>query len=185
MPSNRAARTRRDLLDAAVRLLRQGRSASLDEIAAEALVSRATAYRYFPSAEALLAEAAADIAMPEPAIFDGLDDPVARVERLDAAMSDLSLANEAQLRLMLAHSLQHATDIPARQNRRTPLIDAALAPARKAFKPAALANLRRALAFFIGTEAMIVAKDVLGIDEAEARRVRRWAIRALVEAARA
>jgi hypothetical protein len=36
----------------------------------------------------------------------------------------------------------------------------------------------------IGTEAMLVLKDVLQLDEAEARRVRRWAIRALVDAAR-
>jgi hypothetical protein len=44
--------------------------------------------------------------------------------------------------------------------------------------------LSRALAIVIGTEAMVVCKDVLQLDEAEARRLRRWAIRALVEAAR-
>jgi hypothetical protein len=36
----------------------------------------------------------------------------------------------------------------------------------------------------IGTEAMLALKDVMQLDEAEARRVRRWAIRALVHAAR-
>ena len=36
----------------------------------------------------------------------------------------------------------------------------------------------------IGTEAMVVFKDVLQVDDAEARRVKRWAIRALVAAAR-
>ena len=56
--------------------------------------------------------------------------------------------------------------------------------ARGQFKPAALRNLVRALALIIGTEAMVVFKDVLQLDEAEAQKVRRWAIRALVEAAR-
>jgi hypothetical protein len=36
----------------------------------------------------------------------------------------------------------------------------------------------------VGTEATIVVKDVLQLDDAEARKMKRWAIRALVEAAR-
>jgi hypothetical protein len=35
----------------------------------------------------------------------------------------------------------------------------------------------------MGPDAMIVLKDVLRLDDAEARKVRRWAIRALVQAA--
>ena len=42
-----------------------------------------------------------------------------------------------------------------------------------------------ALALVIGTEAMLVFKDVLGIDAATARGVRRWTIDALVTAATA
>ena len=75
-------------------------------------------------------------------------------------------------------------ELPARQNRRTPLIEAALEPARRQFKPAALKNLSRALALIIGTESMVVCKDVLQLDDAQARKVKRWAIRALVAAAR-
>ena len=40
------------------------------------------------------------------------------------------------------------------------------------------------LALVIGTEALVVCKDVLQLDDAEARKVKRWAIRALIEAAR-
>ena len=184
--TNQRKRTRKDLLQAAARLARQGRSPSLDEIAAEALVSRATAYRYFPSVEALLAEAALDVVTPEPeALFAGKagDDPGARLETVDAALHDVVVANEAAFRVMLANSLQHRSDTP-RQNRRSPLIAAALAPARKQFKPATLDLLEKALAVMIGTEAMVVFKDVLQLDDAEARKVKRWAIRALVEAAR-
>jgi hypothetical protein len=45
------------------------------------------------------------------------------------------------------------------------------------------AGLKRALAMVMGTEAMVVCKDVLQLSEAEARDVRRWAIRALLAAA--
>jgi hypothetical protein len=102
----------------------------------------------------------------------------------------MMLANEPALRLMLANTLQRvatgqaAGDLPLRQNRRTPLIEAALAPARKQFKPAGYDMLGKALALVIGTEAMVVFKDVLQLPDAEARKVKRWAIRALVEAAR-
>ena len=36
------------------------------------------------------------------------DDPVARLQRVDTALHDMILANEAQLRLMLVHSLQRS-----------------------------------------------------------------------------
>ena len=190
---NQRRRTRKDLLQAAARLMKQGGTPSLEAIAEEAMVSRATAYRYFPSADALLVEASLDIAFPDVDAVLGEDapgDPVARLELVESTIDTMIAANEAGLRRMLIHSLERKLrgevdgETPARQNRRTPLIDAALEPARKQFKPAALANLRRALALVIGTEAMVVFKDVLQVDEAEARRVKRWAIRALVAAAR-
>ena len=191
-PSQRR-RTRKDLLQAAARLLKQGRKPSLEEIAEEAAVSRATAYRYFPSVDALHHEASLDIALPEPGdvLRDArTEDPVLRLERVDAVLNDMILANEAPLRMMLAHSMErvvrgeHGDGLPARQNRRGPLIDAALAPARSQFRPAAFKNLGRALALVIGTESMVVFKDVLQLDDAQASKVRRWAIRALVEAAK-
>jgi AcrR family transcriptional regulator len=189
---NQRLRTRKDLLQAAARLMKSGRKPSLEEVAEEALVSRATAYRYFPSIEALLLEAALDVAVPEaPAVFAGAppDDPVARLEKLDAAFDEMMSANETTLRLFLANALERAangeTSEPLRQNRRSPLIEAALEPVRKSFRPRDLDTLAKALALVVAsTEAMIVFKDVLGVDDAEARRVKRWAMRALVDAAR-
>lgn len=190
---NQARRTRKSLLQAASRLMQQGRTPSLEEIAEEALVSRATAYRYFSGVEALLLEASLDVAIPEAGeLFQAgsTDDPILRLESVDTALHDMILANEAPLRMMLANSLQRGLrgepdgDIPARQNRRTLLIEAALEPARKQFKPAALKTLSQALALIMGPEAMVVFKDVLQLEDAEARKVKRWAISALVETAR-
>lgn len=181
---NQRLRTRRDLIDAAARLLREGRTPSLEEVAEAALVSRATAYRHFPNAEALLVEASLDLAFPsaEALFADASDDPIERLLIADRAVAAMMAANAAALRLMLAHSLRLAA--PAqRQNRRTPLIEAALAPARERFAPAAYGNLVGALAVVIGTEAMVVFADVLGADTETAQRIREWTIRSLVEAA--
>ncbi|MCO5106817.1 MAG: TetR/AcrR family transcriptional regulator [Burkholderiaceae bacterium] len=194
--ANQLRRTRKDLLQAAARLTSQGRHPNLEEIAEEAMVSRATAYRHFPDVTALLVEASLDIDTPQAEeVFRGAprEDPVARLERVDAAFDRMIRDNEVALRLMLRHTLERSVrrgrrtgdaSTPVRQNRRTPLIEAALEPARREFRPAALKTLTRALALVIGTEAMLALKDVLQLDEAEARRVRRWAIRALVDAAR-
>ena len=190
---NQKTRTRKDLLQAAARLMKQGRTPTLEEVAEEALVSRATAYRYFPSVEALMVEASVDVAVPEPAeLFrnDASNDPVARLQRVETALHDMILANEPLLRAMLAHTIQQGMQpdengkLPRRQNRRTPLIEAALEPVRDQFKPADLKVLTRALALIMGSEAAIVVTDVMQLDDAEARRMKSWAIRALVEAAR-
>lgn len=188
--SNQKRRTRRALLDAASQLMRQGHTPSLEEIAEEALVSRATAYRYFPSAEALLVEASLDLAMPDAEeLFRGVpSDLAARVKRLDAAVDAMIRANEPALRAMLINALQlslaaDARDLPARQNRRSPLIEAALEPARDVIEPESFDRLGKALALVVGTEARVVCKDVLQLSEAETRALKSWMIGALVAAA--
>ena len=79
---NQRQRTRKDLLAAAAKLMQQGRTPTLDEVAEAAMVSRATAYRYFPGVEALLVEASVDVEVPEAdAILKGVSaDPIARLE---------------------------------------------------------------------------------------------------------
>jgi len=201
--ANQRLRTRKDLLAAATRLLRQGRSpAELDmhAVAAEAMVSRATAYRYFPSIQALLLEAPLDGQVPDPRqlfAHDPSTDPAERIDKAEAALHEMCYRNERQLRLMLAASLQRSVagesagradhdgqrDIPIRQNRRTALIQAALQPARRRFSKPVYDRLCAALALIFGTESMIVFRDVLGLKPATARQIKSWAATALVRVA--
>src|SRR3954467_8211725 len=85
--ANQRARTRAALVDAAVALIRDGRPPSMPEAAERALVSVATAYRYFRTAEDLWEDAALfsataflDADEPEAAIEAAGDDVEARVE---------------------------------------------------------------------------------------------------------
>jgi AcrR family transcriptional regulator len=188
--SNQRRRTRKDLLEAAARLIREGRRPTLEEVAEAAMISRATAYRYFQGLDALLLEAALDVDIPgaEALFADGAPaDPVSRALRVNDAFDAMMASNETQLRMMLIQSLERSlkpdAEAPTRQNRRSPLIDAALAPARDRIGAERLDRLAKALALIIGTEGMVVAKDVLQLDDAEAGAVKRWAIQALVEAA--
>ena len=106
-------RTRKDLLGAAARLMKQGRKPTLEEVAEEAMVSRATAYRYFPDAGALLAEASLDLQVPvaEQLFGDsGNTDPVARLNSVDDVLHDAVANRESQMRIMLAHSVMRAVE---------------------------------------------------------------------------
>lgn len=189
--ANQRLRTRKDLLDAAARLMQRGGRPTLEEVAQEAMVSRATAYRYFPSPEALMLEAAVHIAVPEPAaLFADFanEDPAARLQRVDAALHDMVQANETAMRLMLASMLEQSagrapSDPPARQNRRAGLIAAALAPAEGRLGPEQRALLSQAAALLVGAEALFVAKDVLQLDDAETRKIKQWALAVLTRAA--
>lgn len=188
-PSNRELRTRKDLLAAASRLMKEGRVPNMDEVAREALVSRPTAYRYFRNIESLLNEAAVDSAVEISTRVleeNHSTDPEQRLLQAEAAMHRGTWENETQLRVMLANSVQRdpADDsLPVRQNRRLPLIEAALEPARKQIGKKDYKRLCAALSLIFGTESMIVFRDVLRMDEAEARDVKTWAIRTLLRGA--
>ena len=188
-PSNQELRTRKDLLLAASRLLKRGRKPTMDEVAEEALVSRATAYRYFRNVDALLVEAPIDAAVKDPGeIFarDTSDDPEARIDRAEASMHEVVYQNERQLRVVMANSIgRNMGDgaLPHRQNRRLPLIEAALATSRHRIRDNDYEKLCAALAMIFGPESMIVFRDVLNRNEKTARQVKSWAVRALVRAA--
>ena len=181
-------RTRKAIVRAAARLLERGERPSLDEVATEAEVSRATAYRYFPGLDALLSEAAVDALVPEPGdlLADGPSDVAERLALVDDTLDRACRRREVPLRLMLARTLERSVqpggdEAPLRQNRRVPLIEQALAPLGDDYD----VRLIPALAMIIGTEGLIALKDVVGLDEAQSRVVRQWAIAALLEAARA
>jgi hypothetical protein len=188
---NQRARTRNDLLLAAGRLLGEGRSPTMEEVAAEAMVSRATAYRYFPSMEALLVEAPIYGKVPDPSeVFAGasLAAPEDRVDAAEAALHEMVYSNELQLRALMLNSLKLSLEdgeggMPVRQSRRMGLIDSALEPARAKLDKKSYNRLRAALCLFFGPESMIVFKDVLPLSKVEARKVKSWGIRVLVRSA--
>jgi len=164
----------------------------MEDVAAEALVSRATVYRYFPDIKVLLLEAPLDTAVPTAdSLFadDDSVDPEERLDRAEAALHDMVYRNEAQLRLMLANSLAAKGDgkspdaMPVRQNRRMPLIEEALKPVRQQLHEAAYEKLCASLALIFGTESMIVFRDVLDVDPDMARGIKSWALRALLRQA--
>src|SRR5215210_3174043 len=111
---NQKRRTRAAILAAAVELLEQGQRPTVAEVADAALVSRATAYRYFPTQEYLLFEAALestrsdiDRELEENTLPEG---PEARLEMLIDALQKRIIDKEAAFRTMLRLSLEQSSE---------------------------------------------------------------------------
>ncbi|MER6584040.1 TetR/AcrR family transcriptional regulator [Nonomuraea sp. NPDC001023] len=187
-------RTRKAIIDAAIRLSAGGATPSIDEVAAAADVSRRTVYTYFPTLDHLLIDATAG-AINDPPVEQALADP--------ALAGDPAARVDALIRTLLEHSPQSlplgrrlirltvdppvggspgATG-PRRTQRRVGWLEQACAPLRDTLSEEAFQRLISALTVVVGWEAQIALRDVRGLDAEAERETVRWAARALVNAA--
>ncbi len=187
---NQKRRTRQALMEAATHLLEAGQTPTLAEVAEAALVSRATAYRYFPSMDALVEEAFFEQEFPtaEDLFADGVEDVAERVARVEKGVNGLFFDHEVEVHVVVRNLLDawlagEGEERPTRPGRRLVLLDAALAPVTKTLGRKRQARLRDALALTIGTEAVLATRDVCGLSVDEARAVTKWASAALVHQA--
>ena len=184
-------RTRQALLDAALRVIRRGEEPTLDGIAEEADVSRATAYRYFPRLESLLAVLPLADLVADPEEILGTPpptDPVEAALRVQRYFLDLAIDNEVAFRRLLHANLEEMlrtdAEVPPEAVRggfRMRTLSQALAPL--ASHGEVPDHLRIALVALSGMEALMSLKDVCGLDPQVGRESLEWATRVLVEAA--
>jgi AcrR family transcriptional regulator len=196
---NQKQRTREALFEAALRLSRQGRqNAPIADVADEARVSTATAYRYFPNPQALWADLAVWQAPRLAEILHALPDGdvESRLEALIRAVTRMQFADEALWRAVLRATLDRwfheaasteygRTDdpVPVRSSTRLDTTRELLAPLAGALTADQLERLTRAVVLVYGVEAMVVSRDALDLDQAQAADVMTWAAGALVRAA--
>jgi hypothetical protein len=143
----------------------------MPSVAQAALVSEATAYRYFPDLVTLLLEADQGT-WPDPAEalapLAGSADPVERIAFAARLLLDGVLANESAVRAMIAGSITRPGIVGRRPGHRFGLIDAALATAADRLDPAALAQLRRDLAVVVSADALFTLTDLCELTRPDA-----------------
>jgi AcrR family transcriptional regulator len=195
--TNQRARTRRALIDAAHALMGEGRAPSMPDAAERALVSVATAYRYFRSAEELWDDAAAygtsglvDWDDVRAAIEACGDDAEARVDAVTRGIGWVLVDNALLARRSAKASLdrwfaQQGTDDADRSVRpgeRVRWIALALQPLRTTLEDHQVDSIAEALAFVVGAEAVVTALDVLHLSPEAAKErmlvTTRWILRA-------
>ena len=186
--ANQKRRTRQALIDAALALRDDGHNPTFSEVAERALVSRATAYRYFPSIEALISETAADRGMkPLESFWRPGDDPVEGIGRAAIEVNKLLIDDEVGLHVMersfMSVWLDSETHEPLRPGRRMSYIEPIVDSLKDVLSPRARKRLKQALSIVIGTEALIAVRDISGASVEESLDTAAWAARALVRQA--
>ena len=191
--ANQKARTRAAIVDAAKELHGQsGDTPTVADAAAQAGVSRATAYRYFPTQEALEVEivgVSRDVEATEAAVerIRG-HDVEKRLLALVDGLNPVAFENEEDFRRALwvyqdtwLRSWRSGAEAPVvREGRRMRWLDRVLEPLDL---PDERKNrLQAALALTLGGEALVVMKDVCHLDQEEALDVLRWAAQAILRA---
>lgn len=183
---------KRILLDTVMELMQNGLIPSVSDVAEAATVSRATAYRYFPTQAVMIQDAVDEALGPILAWQSGSDDPEERVSALLAfaypRIDAYEATHRATLQLSLgqwakrtAGTLGEEAEIVRGHRRR--LLSDAVEPLKRKLGRAGFDRLTQALSLIFGTEAFVVLKDIWGLDGDSARRVAIWAALALVRAA--
>jgi AcrR family transcriptional regulator len=188
--SSQKQRTRTALLTAARQLIAtSGGAPTVAEAATAAGISRTTAYRYFPSQEALLIAAHPEVdtsSMLDATTSDEADDAVDRVESVVRRFLAIIVDSELQQRTMLRLSLTPGVErsgLPLRQGRAIGWVSEALAPLADRFDADDLRRLAIAIRAVSGIESLVWLTDVAGLDTRQAVEQMVWSARALVRQA--
>jgi AcrR family transcriptional regulator len=177
---NQKQRTRAAIVAAARDLITGSAEITMPAVAQAALVSEATAYRYFSDLVSLLREAV-DGTWPSPEqVLASVEHSADAVERIGVATERLLRhvqAYQGAVRAMIAASVVRPQAAGIRPGHRFAVIDQALAPLESTLgrrDPEAFRRLKQDLALVVSAEALFTLTDLVGLspDEAIASAVR-------------
>jgi AcrR family transcriptional regulator len=185
------ARTYRLLLEHAMGIAQSGQVPSVAQIAMQAGVSRATAYRYFPTRSTLIAAMVHHSLGPVRSWRGASDDGRDRVAELFDQTFPRFKEYEPQLRAALMIALEHQLreraglleEEPYRRGYRVGILQHAVEPLKRTLGPKGTERLIMALAMVYGIEPYVIWKDIFGANDRTVETVARWMAQALVDAA--
>ncbi|CNI91825.1 MULTISPECIES: TetR/AcrR family transcriptional regulator [Yersinia] len=182
------ARTRRLLIDTAMSMYEQGAFPSITEVANAAQLSRATAYRYFPTQSALVSAMVDESLGPILSWKPTQPDARQRIAELLSFAYPRMLQHEGVLRAALHLSLQQWADNRNHPNdeeklvrgNRKRLLKLAVEPLEGKLAPEALQRVIHAFSLIYGSEVFMVLKDIWHLDEAGIQDVTQWMGKAIL-----
>ena len=180
------ARMYKLMLETAVTIANTGRIPSVSEVAEACEVSRATAYRYFPTQASLVKAIVVEALGPILEWSSKSDDALERIDDLMEFAYPRMQANETQLRASLAMAFyevaKNKAAPPIRGLRRT-LLQNALEPLETVLTKIEYERLKQSLSLVFGIESIVVLSDVWRLRGAKAANIAQWTARTLVKAA--
>jgi AcrR family transcriptional regulator len=185
----RSARTHRLLIEEAMKLLGHGGLVTVAEVATAAGVSRATAYRYFPSRSRLIDAIMDESLGPVRRFESGEADGAARVRDLFERTFPLFKEFEPQMRAALQLSLEHWAleragvlgEEAFRRGNRKQILARNAQPLRKQLGAKHFDRLLKALSLVYGIEPYVILKDMWSSGNREVNTITCWVAEAVIE----
>ena len=183
---NQKLKTRTQILKAAKDLMSKNSKTTLEEVAQEAKISRATIYRYFPNIELLYTEASLDIHyLPPNTLFEevkemSLSEGILNIQSYyNQLAQDHELIFRRYLSAVLNESIVSKKKI--RGARRVATMELVLDSFKKEISKKNLKNLKNIASILMGIDSLIVAKDVCGLSNKEAHDTLKWGIEMILK----
>jgi AcrR family transcriptional regulator len=178
-------RTRRALIAAADEIFAEGRAPTVAEVAERADVGRATAYRYFPTQEALLLETTflgdSGPLRSLSELIAEIPDPADRIAEAVRRGAEWTLGREARLRTILRMSLE--SDSVQRPARRRTYIAQLLEDVAGEMSPEAYERLAGSITLLFGIDPIVSLRDNGDVPAERIPDVMAWAAHELVRSA--
>ncbi|HEY3773738.1 MAG TPA: TetR/AcrR family transcriptional regulator [Solirubrobacteraceae bacterium] len=170
---NQRLRTRGAIVEAARELIRAGEPPSMGAVARGALVSEATAYRYFPDLASLIREALEGLWPTAEDALGPVSESTDPVERIAYAARDLLsrvLRYQGSTRMMIAATIARSRAAAERPGLRFAWIDRALDPVAEQVVDGTdgIARLKRRLAVVVSPESVFTLIDFYGMSDGDA-----------------
>jgi AcrR family transcriptional regulator len=185
------ASTLKLLLNTAMEMIADGKIPSIPEVASRSAVSRATAYRYFPTRAALITSVIEASLGPVRTLSSS--EPEGRERVLDLFQKTFPRFNEfePQLRAAAQLSLEQGAleragllnEAPYRRGHRIRILDHALEPMKDRISNQTKERLHHALSVLYGIEPYIVLKDIWGLSNSEVEATTMWMVESLIASA--
>jgi AcrR family transcriptional regulator len=178
------------LLDTAMQLISEGKIPSVPEVASLSAVSRATAYRYFPTRAALITSVIEASLGPVRNLSSNEPSGPARVRDLFQQTFPRFSEFEPHLRAAAQISLEQGAleraglldEAPYRRGHRIRILANALEPMKGEVSEEGRERLHHALSIIYGIEPYIVLKDIWGLSNSEVESTTLWMVEALISA---
>jgi len=181
---NQKLLTRQKILETARQLMANGRDYTLEDVAKEANISRATIYRYYSHADLLSAEAVLDIQASTPElVYEGLKSNTTgdKILEVQDFYNSLALNNEAAFRKYLSIVVNNSGKEGVRGRRRVKTLQMVLGGDPPLLSKEEAKLLLDVSSVLMGMEPLVVAKDVCGLSDAEAKKTLRWGLQMMLK----
>ncbi|WP_340618497.1 TetR/AcrR family transcriptional regulator [Xenorhabdus entomophaga] len=187
-------RTYQLLINTALTLFEQGAMPSVSELALEAGVSRATAYRYFPTQSDLIAATVSASLGPILTWRPQSEKTEERIAELLNFAYPRMFEHEGALRAALQVSLQQWAEVRSlsstepkkkqlERGNRKEILSMVTSPMKNSFSPELIDKVIKSFSVIYGSEIFLVLKDIWKLNNDQVIEIAKWMAKAIINQA--